>query len=273
MIRTALAIALALPLVAAPAAAEPAQPPVLQGVGLEDHVGARIPLELPFTEVGARRVRLGDYFADGKPVVMVLAYVRCKMLCSLVLQATVDAVRAMPLEVGRDYRLITVSIDPDEEAADAARRRAELLARIGHPDQPERWTYLVGAERPIRALADRLGFRYRRDPATEQFAHPAVIFVISPDGTIARTFQGISPSPDAIAAALRRAASGRIVDEPVNASIAERVLSCFRFDPAARAHRALIDRYLRIGGGILVLAVASSIAGLLQWERRRRRRP
>jgi protein SCO1 len=267
VIRPALAAALAL--AAAPAAAEPARPPALQGIGVEDHAGMRIPLDLPFTEVGVRRVRLGDYFRDGKPALMVLAYVRCRMLCSLVLQATVDAVRAMPLEVGRDYHLITVSIDPGEEAADAARRRAELLARIGHPDQPDRWTYLVGAEHPIRALADRLGFRYRWDPGTEQFAHPAVIFVLGPDGTIARIFQGISTSPGDLAAALRRAASGGVADE----SIAGSVLSCFRFDPAARAHRALIDRYLQIGGGVIVLAVAGSVAGLLLWERRRRRRP
>lgn len=266
MIRPALAVALML--AAAPAAAEPAPPPALQGVGIEDHAGARIPLDLPFTEVGTRRARLGDYFGDGKPALMVLAYVRCKMLCSLVLQATVDAVRAMPLEVGRDYRLITVSIDPDEEAAAAAQRRAELVGRIGHPDQPERWTYLVGAERPIRALADRLGFRYRWDPRTEQFAHPAVIFVIAPDGTIARTFQAISPSPGDLAAALRRAVSGPVVAE----SIAERVLSCFRFDPAELAHRALIDRYLQIGGASVLFVVAGSVASLLVWERRRRRR-
>jgi protein SCO1 len=265
VIRPALAALLAL--AAAPAAAEPSPPPALQGVGVEDRVGARIPLDLPFTEVGERRVRLGDYFGDGKPVLMVLAYVRCRMLCSLVLQATVDAVRAMPLEVGRDYRLITVSIDPDEESAAAAQRRAELLARIGRPDQPDRWTYLVGGERPIRALADRLGFRYRWDPHTEQFAHPAVLFVLTPDGTIARYFQGIAPSPAEIAAALRRAASGRVVNEPV----AQRVLSCFRFDPAERAHRALIDRCLQIGGALIVLAVAGLVIGLLMWERRRRR--
>jgi protein SCO1/2 len=262
------AIAAALVLAAGLAAAEPAPPPVLQGIGIEDHAGARIPLDLPFTEVGARRVRLGDYFGDGKPALMVLAYVRCKMLCSLVLQATVDAVRAMPLEVGRDYRLITVSIDPDEEAADAAQRRAELLARIGHAGQPERWTYRVGAERPIHALADGLGFRYRWDPHTEQFAHPAAIFVIAPDGTIARTFSGISPSPGDLAAALRGPAAGPVAAEP----IAERVLSCFRFDPAARAHRALIDRTLRIGGAIIVFAVASLVIGLVVLDLRRRRR-
>ena len=272
MIRPALALALAL--AAVPAAAEPPQPPALQGVGVEDHVGARLPLDLPFTEVGGQRVRLGDYFGDGKPVVMVLAYMRCKMLCSLVLQATVDAVRAMPLEVGRDYRLITVSIDPDEEMADAARRRAELLARIGRPDQVDRWTYLVGAERPIRALADRLGFRYRRDPASEQFAHPAVIFVVAPDGTIARYFQGISPSPDAIAAALRAGSGSRAASRPIaDESTAERVLSCFRFDPAARAHRALIDRTLRIGGGLTVLALAALVASLVLRDLRRRRQP
>jgi protein SCO1/2 len=262
------AVAAAVLLGAGLAAAEPPPPPALQGVGIEDHAGARLPLDLPFTEVGARRVRLGDYFGDGKPALMVLAYVRCKMLCSLVLQATVDAVRAMPLAVGRDYRLITVSIDPDEEAADAAQRRAELLARIGHAGQPERWTYLVGAERPIHALADGLGFRYRWDPHTEQFAHPAAIFVIAPDGTIARTFSGISPSPGDLAAALRGAAAGPVAAEP----LAERVLSCFRFDPAARAHRALIDRTLRIGGAVIVFAVATLVTGLVVLDLRRRRR-
>ncbi len=269
MTRPALALALALALAAAPAAAEPARPPAVQGVGIDNHIGARIPLDLPFTEAAGRRVRLGEFFGDGKPVVMVLAYVRCKMLCSLVLQTTTAAVRAMPLTPGRDYRLITVSIDPDEESAAAAARRAELVARIGRPGGADRWTYLVGAEHPIRALADALGFHYRWDPRTEQFAHPAVITVLTPDGTIARYFQGIDVAPAELAGALRRAAAGQ-VDSP---SPAETVLSCFRFDPAARAHRALIDRYLQIGGAAIAVVLGGSILGLYRWERRRRRRP
>ncbi|HEX7843514.1 MAG TPA: hypothetical protein VF469_38840, partial [Kofleriaceae bacterium] len=133
----------------------------------------------------------------------------------------------------------------------------------------DRWTYLVGAEHPIRALADALGFHYRWDPRTEQFAHPAVITVLTPDGTIARYFQGIDVAPAELAGALKSAAAGQVD----HASLAETVLSCFRFDPAERAHRAQIDRYLRIGGAVIATLLGGSVFGLYRWERRRRRRP
>src|SRR6185312_7988022 len=111
MIRAALALLFCM---ASVAAAQPARPPLLVGIGVDQHLGDRIPLDLPFTEAVGRRVRLGDYFDGTRPVLMVLAYVRCKMLCSLVLHEATDAVRSMKLELGRDYRVVTVSIDPDE---------------------------------------------------------------------------------------------------------------------------------------------------------------
>jgi protein SCO1/2 len=101
---------------------------------------------------------------------------------------------------------------------------------------------------------------------SEQFAHPAVLFVLTPDGRIARYLEGIQVSPGAVASALRAAAGGAIGDP-----IAESVLACFHFDPGERAHREQIDRYLKIGGGALVFVLGSSVAGLFLWERRRGR--
>lgn len=250
------------------AAAEAPRPPALREVGVDERTGARIPLDLVFTEAGGRRVRIGELFG-GKPVLLVLAYVRCRMMCSLVLRGAAEAVRAMPLEPGRDYRLITVSIDPREDAAAAAARRGELLRELGRPGEPERWSYLVGHERPIRALADALGFRYAWDGRTEQYAHPAVAFVLAPDGTISRYVHGVTFAPAELAGALRAAAAGEVA----GGSVAERVLACFRFDPAARAHRERIERYLRIGGGGVMLALGATVALLWRWERRRRRSP
>jgi protein SCO1/2 len=238
---------------------------MLIGVGVEEHVGMKLPLDLGFTEASGRRIQLASVF-DRKPVLLVLAYTRCKMLCSLVLRATTDAVQKMSLEPGRDYRLVTVSIDPDEDSATGLSKVRELLARIGRPGQLDRWTYLVGAEHPIHALADRLGFHYTWDPHTEQFAHPAVVFVLTPDGTIARYFQGIPLQPKELERALRSAANGELSSQ----SIAESVLSCFHFDPAARAHREAIDRYLQIGGAVICLLVGSLVASLVLWDRRRR---
>jgi protein SCO1/2 len=185
-----------------------------------------------------------------------------------VLHATTEAVRAMPLEPGRDYRLVTVSIDPSDDAAAAAARRDELLRRIGRAGERDRWTFLIGAERPIRALAGALGFRYAWDPATEQFAHPAVVFVLGPDGTIARYLQGVALDPHEFAAAIRLAAGGRAAPT----SIAQDVLSCFHFDPSGRAHREAIRRYLQLGGAAICLSLTAAILLLFAWERRRARR-
>jgi protein SCO1/2 len=265
MIRLALAILL----VASDSVAEPGRPPALRGAGIEEHVGMRIPLDLTFNDAAGRRIQLAALFGDGKPVVMVLAYMRCKMLCSLVLAATTEAVKAMPLALGRDYRLVTVGIDPTEDSASAAIKRDELLARAGHPGEPDHWTYLVGADHAIHALADSLGFRYVWDPRTEQYAHPAVVFVLTPDGTIARYLQGVQLGPDDLARALRAAATGQLS----TASIAEAVLSCFHYDPAARAHREAISRYLKIGGAVICLMLGGTVLGLFRWERRRRRQP
>ncbi|HSK02675.1 MAG TPA: SCO family protein [Kofleriaceae bacterium] len=256
-------------LAAAPATAEAPPPPALREVGVDERIGERIPLDLLFSEAGGRRIRLGELFGDGRPVLLVLAYVRCRMMCSLVLHGASQAVREMPLEPGRDYRLITVSIDPGEDAATAAARRRELLRAIGRPGEPERWTYLVGHERPVRALADALGFRYAWDSRTEQFAHPAVVFVLTPDGRISRYVHGVTFAPAELAGALRAAGAGALG----GGSLAERVLACFRFDPAARAHRERIERYLRIGGGGVLLALGSTVSLLWWWERRRRRSP
>jgi protein SCO1/2 len=262
-------IVLALCLVSANLAVATPRPPVLAGAGVEEHVGQRLPLDLGFTSAAGHRIQLEALFDGKRPVLLVLAYVGCRMMCSLVLHGASQAVREMPLEPGRDYRLITVSIDPREDVATAAARRRELVRAIGHPGEPGRWAYLVGTERPIRALADALGFRYAWDARTEQFAHPAVVFVLTPDGRISRYVPGVTFAPEELADALRGAGAGAIG----GGSIAERVLACFRFDPAARAHRERIERYLRIGGGGVLLALGSTVSLLWWWERRRRRSP
>lgn len=241
-------------------------PPPAAQVRVDERVGERVPLDLLFGSADGRRVTLGSLFDGRRPVILIMTYVRCQMLCSLVLRGAVEVVRALPLELGRDYRVAMVSIDPSETVANAVARRRDIL-RMLERDEAD-WSYLIGTERPIRALADSIGFGYVLDERTDQFAHPAVIVVLAPDGTIARYFHGVRYEPTELAAALRAAARGEVFVR----SIAEAVLSCFRFDPALRAHRDTIERYLQIGSAGVMLALASSIGLLLLWERRRRRR-
>jgi protein SCO1 len=244
--------------------ADAGRPAPLQEVGVDERIGERIPSELSFIDTTGRRVALGSLLDERSPVLLLLTYVRCESLCSLVLRGTIDALRALPRD-GARVRLVLVSIDPTERIASAAARRAEIVSRIQHADIEV--TYLVAAERTIRALADRIGFRYRVDARSDQIAHPAVLVVLTPDGRIARYLHGVQPAPDELAASLRVAASGNVFAP----SLAEDILDCFRFDPTRRAHRDQIERYLRVGAGGVMLTVAVLIASLFLWERRRGR--
>jgi protein SCO1/2 len=183
------------------------------------------------------------------------------MLCSLVLRGTIDVVREMKPALGRDYRVVMVSIDPSEDLASAAARKRDIDGKLERGDG---WTYLVGAEHSIHALARSLGFRYTLDPKTDQFAHPAVVFVLTPTGTISTWIPGTQFDPRQVATALSVAKLGGVATPG-----SESILSCFMFDPALRAHREMIERYLKIGGASVLLLLASFVGLLILWERKR----
>jgi protein SCO1/2 len=264
---------------AAPLAhAQPAAPPAVREAGLDERPGAQIPLHLGFTDSTGRAVRLGDYFTGGKPVLLLMTYTRCAMLCSLVLRGTGKALAGLDQPPGRDFRVVNVSIDPRDTPDEAARKQAVMLEQIGMPGQPERWPFLVGEEPAIRALADSLGFRYAWDARTEQYAHPPVIFAIDPQGHVARYLYGFEFSPAVIAEAMARARAGVVDVAPATARAAdarpgkaESILDCFRFDTSLRIFGAPVQRIFQ-GGALLILGVlAATMALFFRHERHRTR--
>jgi protein SCO1 len=231
-------------------------------VGLDEHVGARIPASLAFSDSTGRPVTLARYLDGKRPVVLVMAYARCTMLCSVVLRGVADAVRAGPMSVGRDYVAVVVSLDPKETIDEAARRQNRLLENAGVSGNREAWPYLVGDQSSIRALANVLGFHYAWDAQTKQFAHPAVVFVLTPDGRIAEYVRGVTF--DGLSDAIERARAGQITS-----SKARDLLACFHFDPALRRYGARIAWLYRLGAGMVLLMLAGLVVGLITWERRR----
>jgi len=241
-----------------------ASPNARLAVGLDEHVGAQVPRELAFTESTGRRVSLARFLDGGRPIVLVMAYARCTMLCSVVLRGIAEAVRTSELVPGRDYLPIVVSLDAHETPDEAARRQNKLLEDIGHRADRAAWPYLVGDERSIAALADALGFRFAWDPDTEQYAHPAVAFVLAPDGRIAEYLRGVTF--DQLGPAVRRAANGELTS-----SITRDLLACFHFDPALRHYEAKITLLFRLGAALVLITLFAIITALVVWERRRRR--
>jgi protein SCO1/2 len=235
-------------------------------------VGATIALDAPFTSSIGEPVTLAKLAAPGRPIVLVLAYARCRMLCSVVLRGLADAIHnALPkVEPGRAYLPVIVSLDPEESAAEAYQRQATLLGLAGLPaTQRDAWPYLVGRETSIRALADSLGFHYAWDPKTEQFAHPAAVFVVTPDGRLARTLRGVTF--DGLATATESAARGELVRDDA----AFDLLRCFHYDPSLRRYGARLSAFFRLGATAILTALTIAIAALLRAEIKRRgaRRP
>jgi protein SCO1/2 len=233
----------------------------LLAADVEEHPGAQLPLDTAFTSVVHGPVALRRVMDGSQPIVLVIAYARCTMLCSLVLRGATSAVRKLH---GTPNRLVIVSLD-SRETLDEARRKFTALredVRGGDVD------YLIGNRRAIDGVASTLGFRYAWDARTEQYAHPAVIFVVTPTGRVSRYLHGLEFPPDVLSPALRAAAAETIVT-----TTAAEVMRCFRFDPALRRDGARALLVLRIGGALILLMLLTMITILVRWERRRGRTP
>jgi protein SCO1 len=252
---------------AIPAAmAQPAAVPAVRAIGLDERPGERIPLDLVFTDSRGEPAKLGQFFGDERPVLLILAYNRCAMLCSLVLRGAADVVSQLDMTPGRDFRVITVSIDPGDTAQQAFRQQELMLERIGLPGQTEVWPFLVGQEPAIAALARSLGFRYAWDERTQQYAHPAVIFAITPEGRISRYVQGVAFPRDEVAGALRDAAAGRV---GAVAGEGGGLLSCFRFSAALGEYGPAIQLMFQVGALMILLTLLSGLWFLIRRQARR----
>lgn len=273
--RLAVAIALAAPRVAR---AEAAIPAPLADVGIDHHTGASLPVDAPFLNQDGHAVRLGDHFEPGRPVILVLAYFRCPMLCPLVLSGVQTALRDLPLRPGEDYRLVVLSIDPEDTVAVAAARRDALLRALvpaaaaageaGGAAPPVRGgpagvDFLVGDEAAIRRVASAAGFRYHRDPLTGQYAHAAGLFVATPGARISRTFTGAQFPRRDLELAIVEASEGKL-----GGLVGRVLLFCFHYDPDARGYVLASVRLMQAVGALTVLGLAGLLAALFRVDRR-----
>jgi protein SCO1 len=170
-------------------------PPALQGVTIEQNLNHQIPLELVFRDEFGRSLPLSTYFSGHKPVILALVYYTCPMLCNLVLTGVESSLRAISLDPGRDFEVVAVSFDPHDTPEIAAAKRANYLQRYRRPNTANGWHFLTGDERSIAALTSAVGFRYKLDPATGQYAHASAIMILTPEGKLSRYYYGVEYAP------------------------------------------------------------------------------
>jgi protein SCO1/2 len=236
----------------------------LQDIDVIEHLGDKVPTGLTYIDEAGKTVALSSLLGRGKPVLVTLGYHRCPMLCGLVLDGLVKAQRASGLKLGRDFLAVDISIDPDEDAKilGATQKRVVELAGQGATaaDWPF-WRSTVDGGTAARALADAVGFRYKYDPTSKQFAHDAVAFVLTPEGVVARYLYGVDYPARDFRMALVEASGGR-----VGTSLDKVILSCYRYDPATRRYAPFVMGFMRIGAMTCFLALATLLTVLWRKE-------
>ena len=221
--------------------------PDLSNVGIDQKLDAQVPLDLAFHDETGQTVTLQKYFKD-RPVLLSLVYFKCPMMCPQLLSGMTSAMNKLTLDPGTDYQVVTVSFDPKDTTELAASKKQMYLRRYGRANTANGWHFLTGDQTNIRALADAVGFHYKYDPATDQFAHASGIMILTPEGRLSRYFYGVEYAPRDVRLGLVEASQNRI-GNPVD----QILLFCYHYDPATGKSGAVVLNLVRFAGAGFVL--------------------
>ena len=267
IVNVSLAAALIVSCVLLPAAAvaedrvEPL-PAELAGVGITEKLDHQIPLDASFRDEEGRQVRLGDYFDRGQPVILNLMYMSCPMLCGLVSNGLSDAMKQLSWTAGDEFAVLSVSFDPSERPTLAKLKKLNYVEQLGRPAAADGWHFLTGDEQQIRRLTDAVGFGFRWNEERREFAHAAVIIVLTPDGRVSRYLYGVQYDPRTVRLSLVEAGDGQI-----GTAQDKFLLYCFRYDAAQGRYGPAAQRLVKAGGLLTTLVIAILIFNF--WRRDR----
>jgi protein SCO1 len=239
-------------------------PAMVRGVGIDQNLNGQIPLELTFKNETGQPVRLGQYFRQ-KPVVLALVYYECPMLCDMVLNGLTHSMEGISLDVGKDYEVVTVSFNPKDTWQLAGAKKSNYVEKYQRKGAAEGWHFLVGTEDTVKKLADSVGFHYKYDPISKQFAHASGIMVLTPEGKLSRYFYGIEYKPRDFRLGLVEASQHKI-GTPVDAIM----LFCFHYDPMTGKYGFVIMNVIRTLGSATIIALGTLLFVLIRRDRQQR---
>lgn len=228
--------------------------PQIQSVGIVEHRGAQVPPEITFTDSLGRSVRMGDYFDGERPVILVMAYYDCPLLCTLVLNRVQRVLNELKWTAGEDFRIVTVSFDHTNTVAMAREKQQTYLPGLARPVPDAAWPFLVGDVANIRALTTCVGYHYKFLPEQNEFSHPAALIILDPQGRVHNYIEKLDFTAAEVQIALTEAADGKI------GTIFDRVKHfCFRYDPKTGRYSADAFAIMRIGASAGALALGGFV--------------
>jgi protein SCO1/2 len=241
-------------------------PPQLSDVALEQRLNQQVPLQLPFHDEEGRTVKLGEFFATGKPVILSLVYFDCRMMCSQVLSSLATTLERLKFDAGKQFQVLTVSFDPREKPEVAAAAKSKYLAMYKRAGAERGWHFLTGDQASIDALSNAVGFHFRWDARTQQFAHATGIMLLTPDGRVSRYYYGARYFASDLRLGLVEASQNRI------GTLADQiVLYCYHYDPRTGRYGMIVFRVLQISGGLTLVLLAGFVIFFIRTDPNRRR--
>lgn len=221
---------------------KPALPGALEGVGIEQRLNEQVPLNLQFHDEFSRTLPLSTYF-HGKPVILALVYYRCPMLCTQILNGLISSLKAVSLEPGKDFEVVSVSFDPKDTPELAAAKKQTYLKRFARTNSANGFHFLTGDDTNIKALTSAVGFHYKYDAESDQFAHASGIMIMTPEGRLSRYFYGVEYAPLDVRLGLVEASKNKI------GTLADQaLLFCYHYDPTTGKYGTVAIDFLRIAG-------------------------
>jgi protein SCO1/2 len=255
-----LALLVAMPVFAQTSADQPKLP---GNVSIAQKLNTRIPLDLMMRDESGKVVRLKEYFGKGRPVLLNFVYYRCPMLCPMVLEGTTTALTELKFNIGEEFDVITVSIDPRDKATDAATLKEKYIRHYGRLSSATGWHFLTANETAIKKLTDAVGFQFAYDSRTDQFAHGAALLVLTPDGRVSRYFYGFEFKARDLRLAIVEASAGKV------GNLTDQfLLMCFHYDPNTGKYSRNAMMFARAGGVTTMFVLGGFIFVMFRKERK-----
>lgn len=247
-------------------------PSELNGVDIVEKPNTKLPLDLPFKDEEGKDVTLADFFKPGpdgtqRPVILQLGYLKCPMLCNLVLNGGIEGLKGIEWSAGKTFQLVSVSINPTETHQLAKVKKDGYLLEYNRPGADAGFHFLTGPASSSHTLAEAVGFGFR-DQGQGDFSHAAALFVITPDGRVSRYLYGTQFEPSDLRFALLEASEGKI-----GTTLDRFILWCHMYDPQAKGYVVSAQRMMKLGGAATLVVLAAGLGWLWRGESRRRRLP
>lgn len=240
-------------------------PNALKEVGIEQKLGEQLPLDASFKNEKGEVVKLGDYFKNGRPAILALVYYECPMLCNQVLNGMTGMLKGVSMEPGKDFDVIAVSFDARENDKPglAENKKASYMERYNRKGTEGGFHFLTGDQVSVDAITKAVGFNYKWDDKSNQFAHASAIMIVTPDGKLSRYFYGIDYSPKDVKFGLMESA-----DKKIGAVADQLLLYCYHYDPSTGKYGFQVLSALRLTAIATLLGMGAM--GFVFWRRNKR---